>query len=151
MLSLTLVVCILPFPTAAHESLDEWGRLSLFGRQEIRVTLHRGERLRGTVRDLFDDLLVLDSHGSWRDVPRAEVCDIAVDRPTRRSEVEPIMIGGVAVGIILGGTLSKAEGVGSQIGGGLLGAVVGWVVGNVRAIVRARHRWVSVYHRRSAC
>jgi len=93
----------------------------------------------------------LDSHGSWRDVPRADVCDIAVDRPTRRNEVEPIVIGGAWVGIILGGKLSSAEGIGPLIGGGMLGVVVGWVVGNARAIARARHRWVSVYHRRAAC
>jgi len=114
--------------------------------------LHRGARLHGTVRDLFDDLLVLDSQGGSRDVPRSPICDIAIDRPTRRSEVEPIVIGGALVGVILGGKLSKAEeGLGAQIGGGMFGAVVGWVVGSVRAIARARHRWVSVYHRRSAC
>jgi len=149
--AVVLSVAISSESVLADQSFDEWSRLSALGREEIRITLHRGTRLRGMVRDVFDDVLVLDSHGSWRDVPRADVCDIAVDRPTRRNEVEPIVIGGAWVGIILGGKLSSAEGIGPLIGGGMLGVVVGWVVGNARAIARARHRWVSVYHRRAAC
>ena len=148
--AVVLSVAISSESLLADQSSDQWSRLSAFGREEIRVTLHRGARLRGAVREVFDDVLVLDSHDSWRDVPRADVCDIAVDRPTRRSEVEPIVIGGALVGVILG-TLSKEEGIGPQARGGMLGVVVGWVVGSVRAIARARHRWVSVYHRRSAC
>jgi hypothetical protein len=138
-------------PLLADKGFDEWSRVASFGREEIRITLRGGTRVRGAVRELFDDVLVLDTQGRWRDVPRADVCDVAVDRPTGRSDPHPIIVGGMLAGIILGGKLGKDEGIGPLIEGGLIGTVVGWVVGTGRAIARARHRWVSVYHRRSAC
>ena len=56
--AVVLSVAISSESVLADQSFDEWSRLSALGREEIRITLHRGTRLRGMVRDVFDDVLV---------------------------------------------------------------------------------------------
>lgn len=130
---------------------DPWSHLAALGSRPVRIAVRTGKQLRGAIIQVSDDVLVLNERGNWRDVAREDVCDIVVNPPAIRTDPDPSMSMGALAGVFLGAKLCQGDCLTAVIGGSLLGAIGGGIMHMVHDASRTRHRWVSVYHNRSAC